>query len=66
MKKIMGKEYLTEKEVCGVLGFSVAWIRKRRERNEAPPYIRFSPGGQVFFEKVKLNEWVKEKMSQDE
>lgn len=66
MQTILGKDYLSEKEVCAMLGFSISWLRKRRERHEAPPFVRFNPDGKIFFEKEKLEEWVKKTLIETE
>lgn len=61
MIKIMGKEYISDKEAEHIYGFSRDWFKKRRSlKNGGPPFIKLE--GKVLYQTKELDAWFKSHM----
>jgi hypothetical protein len=59
MVEILGKNYVTEKEACRLLGYSVEWLRKQRRAQTGPAHIRLVPGGKIYYDRTTLENWIR-------
>ena len=46
---------LTEREVAGIYGLSVFWLRKKRSIGGGPPFLKL-PG--IRYQRLKLEAWL--------
>lgn len=60
MIKILGVNYITQKEAASRYGFSSAWFEGKRHKEEPPNYIKIS--GKVLYDVNKTDEWFKNNM----
>jgi predicted DNA-binding transcriptional regulator AlpA len=66
MKEIMGKKYLTEKEVADRYGYSKATIIKMRSDGNGPKYTQMRPHGRVLYSLENTDGWFNEMMKDKE
>lgn len=61
MIKIIGVEYLTEKEASHRYGYSIAWFRKQRNLHVCPKFTRLGTKtrGRVYYPLVETDNWFK-------
>ncbi len=62
MIEIMGKKYLTEKEVSHKYGLSMAWFRLRRWKKDSPPYTKLQGKGKVLYPEKETDGWFEDNM----
>jgi len=55
MITILGKEYLTDKEVARIFGYSQAWFIKRRTQKKGPPYVKIE--SRILYERKAIEDW---------
>lgn len=64
MIKLLGLEYLTDKEASLKFGFSQGWFKKVRVQKRGPAYIKIQ--GKVLYEITQLEKWFKEQIKKYE
>jgi predicted DNA-binding transcriptional regulator AlpA len=55
MIKILGVNYINEKEAASRYGHSASWFQNRRKDKLLPNYVKI--GGKVLYELDKTDEW---------
>lgn len=50
------EKLLSDFEVAKIVGMSVAWVRRLRQRNDGPPYRKL--GGRVRYDPAELKAWL--------
>lgn len=60
MKKILGHNYLSDKECENRYGYSKHWFIKRRYTKKPPTFIKI--GGRIFYDMDETDNWFKKFM----
>lgn len=60
MVKILGVNYINEKEASNRYGYSRSWLEKRRYDKNPPNYTKI--GGKILYELDETDEWFKNNM----
>ena len=64
MKIILGKKYLSTKEVSNRYGFSTKWFEKERYCKRGPVFIKLNQRGRVFYPMDETDQWFKENLKE--
>lgn len=64
MIKILGKEYISDKEAEHQFGFSREWFKKQRSLKKGPPYIKLE--GKVLYCLIDIETWFKDRVKHAE
>jgi hypothetical protein len=64
MIEILGKQYLTQKEVSQKYGYSAAWFERQRYLKKPPPFIKIQ--GKILYELESLNRWFENQLKEKE
>ena len=60
MIKILGINYINEKEAAARYGYSGSWLEKKRYDNLPPNYTKI--GGKILYEVDETDKWFKNNM----
>ena len=61
MRKIMGIDYITDKEASLRYGYSESWFQQRRSHGNSPPFIRLN-NSRILYPIEKTDKWFKDNM----
>lgn len=64
MIKLLGVEYISDKEASARYHYSDAWFKKRRLEKKGPHYIKLE--GKVLYPLVDTDEWFRRNIKQSE
>jgi len=57
MIKLLGTDYMNDKETAQRYGYSTSWLAQRRSAKLPPNYIKIN--GKILYETIKTDEWFK-------
>jgi len=66
MIKILGKEFMNDKEAADRYGYSQSWFIKARVQSNGPKYIQVAENSRVLYPVIETDEWFKKKMEMKE
>ena len=59
MIEILGKKYVTDKELARKYGFSLSWFRNQRYKKQGLPYVKITGQGKILYDVELADEWFK-------
>lgn len=60
MIKILGTEYITDKEAAQRYGYSQSWFQQRRCKNLPPMFVKLQGKGKVFYPLDATDQWFRQ------
>ncbi len=66
MLKILGVEYLTDKEASMRYGYSQSWFVNARVQKKGPPFIKIKGAGRVLYPLRENDQWFMDRLQREE